>query len=119
MTARRIRPAALATSLCLLVAACGGEETAGADPREALMRFCEASDGGEACDCGVDLMLEAFDEPSLAVLATLANAAGDDADPGNLLQDMVEGGDLEPEAAQTIVTTMTEVARRITEECAE
>ena len=105
-------------ALCLSLAACG-EDEAEIDPRDALMQFCLASEGGEACDCGVDLMLEAFDTDDLAVVATLADAAGDRTDPADLLADMVEGGDLAPEAARSIIVTMTEVAQRITEECAQ
>ena len=115
----RSRMLGLGSALFGLVLAACGEEAEPSDPREALMRFCEATAEGETCACGVDLMLEAFDEPALAVLATLADAAGDDTDPGVLLQDMVEGGDLDPETARGIVATMTAVAQRITEECAQ
>lgn len=118
MKPRLAVPIAATAALCLLLAACGEGETE-VDPRDALMRFCEASEGGEACDCGVELMLESFDDQDLAVIATLADSAGDNADPANLLQEMVEGGDLAPEAARSIVETMTVVAGRIIEECSQ
>ena len=118
MMPRRCVPVGAVSALCLLLAACGDEEVEAIDPREALMQFCEASDGGEPCDCGVDLMFEAFDAEALAVVATLADSASDATNPANLLQEMVRDGDLAPDAAQSIIATMTEVAQRISVECA-
>ena len=119
MMPRRCVPVGALAALCLVLAACGDEEAETIDPREALMQFCEASDGGQPCDCGVDLMFEAFDAEALAVVATLADSAGDRTNPAGLLQEMVRDGDLAPEAAQSIIATMTEVAQRISEECVQ
>lgn len=118
MTPFRSAPMGLTAALCLLLVACGGDEADAVDPRASLMRFCEASGYG-ACDCSVDLMLEALDPAHHAVVASLAEGAGEGADPEVLLLTMVEGGDLPPETARGIVETMSAMQVRIAEECGE
>ena len=106
----------LAAALGLLVSGCGSEDD-GPDPRAALLRYCEASGGDASCACGVDLMMDTLDAPQRAVVGTLADAATDGADPAILLLEMVEGGELEPQLAQSLVAVMADLAERISAQC--